>query len=139
MSKKNIILIICIAIAIAIVICALLMVLLPKNSGKQSGTVVMKIIKYDENMEIKKEIDVTRDEEVKQLMEACNEERLDKGEVAQNLAIRNDIKVDLLNGTYFMIQQDVEDYCFYKNTNTNKKMIVKMPAGLIEYIDSNLK
>ena len=136
MNKKNIILIICIAIAIAIIICAILMVLLPKNINSTS---IIRIEKYNTNFETEQVIEVKNSKDTKQLLKACNEETLNDDGVPQNLAIRKDLKIDLKNGTYFIIQQDLQEYCYYENTNTGKKMIVEMPEELIEYIYSIFK
>ena len=37
-----------------------------------------------------------------------------------------------------MIQQDLNEYCYYEDANSNTKLVIKMPEGLLEKVNNIL-
>ena len=145
MSKRNIIFI-CIAVAVVIIIAfTICFVVIHNNNNKNNSeqniykTEKITITKYDENFEVEKTIDVTKNREIKELKEICDNLSLEQDDISSRLAIRNDIKVDLNNGTFFMIQSDLKDYCYVENSSSNLSLTIKMPEGLFDYVNTILQ
>ncbi|MBO4815867.1 MAG: hypothetical protein J5507_02850 [Clostridia bacterium] len=132
MSKKNIIIISCIA---ALVIIAIVVTLILVLSDKKT----VKIEEYNENSEVAKTIELNDKKTVKKLYKMANENTLNTENVPENLGIRNDVKISFNDGRFFMLQFNLEEYCYYENPNTDKKIIVNMPEGLLDTVNNLLE
>ena len=132
MSKKNIIIISSIA---AVVIIAILVILILRFSNKKT----VKIEKYNDNFEVSKTVEIKNKKTVKKLDKMIIEENLNTENVPQDLGIKNDVKVSFDDGRFFMIQISLNNYCYYENPNTNTKIVINMPDGLIDIITKALE
>lgn len=132
MNKKNIIIISCIT---AVVVIAIVVTLILVLSDKKT----VKIEEYNDNIEISKTIELKDKKTVKKLYKMANENTLNTENVPENLGIRNDVKVSFNDGSFFMVQFNLEEYCYYENPNTDKKIIVNMPEGLLDTITNLLE
>ena len=132
MSKKNIIIISCIA---AVVVIAIVVTLILALSNKKK----VKIEVYNDNFEIEKTIEVTDKKIIKNLYKIANDKRLHNAESSENVGIRNDVKVSFEDGRFLMIQFDLDEYCYYGNPNNDTKIIVNMPEGLLDIITNLLE
>ena len=73
-----------------------------------------------------------------ELKEIYNNCMLEQDETSKYLGIKNDIKVELEDGKFFMIQANLKDYCYYENEETNQKFTIKMPDGLLQIVNENI-
>ncbi len=138
MSKKNIIFI-CIAVAVIIVVAfAVYFIIKTVNESKTSDDEKIIIEKYDENFNIEKIIEITNKKQIKQLKDMCENPSLEQDDETPYLAIRNDVKIDLGNGKFLMIQLGLDKYCYYEDANTDTQLVIKMPEGLLEKINDIL-
>ncbi len=140
MNKKTIIYICC-AIAIILII-AFATYFIVKNVSKteddNSSVEKITITRYDNDSNVDKEIEITDKKQLKELKNICESPSLEQDDTTINLAIKNDVKVDFNNGVFFMIQLELEEYCYYEDANTNTKLIIKMPQGLLEKVNDIL-
>lgn len=136
MKKRNIIFI-CIAILVIIAV-ALTIYFVVRNNKNSNNTATEKIIltKYDNNFEIEKTIEIKNKKQLKELKNICENPSLEQNDETPYLAIKNDVKLDLGDGKFFVIQLNLENYCYYEDTNT--KLVIKMPEGLLEKVNSIL-
>ena len=132
MKKRTIIYIAC-AVAIAIIIAFAIYIAITTNKSENTG-VQQKIVitKYNDNFEAEKTVEITDKKQIKEINKICENPSLEQDDTSPYLAIRNDIKVDLGNGKFFMIQEDLNEYCYYEDANSNTKLVIKMPEGLLE-------
>jgi len=132
MKKRTIIYIAC-AVAIAIIIAFAIYFAITTNKSENTG-VQQKIVitKYNDNFEAEKTVEITDKKQIKEINKICENPSLEQDDTSPYLAIRNDIKVDLGNGKFFMIQEDLNEYCYYEDANSNTKLVIKMPEGLLE-------
>ena len=114
MNKKNII-IICSVIAIIIISIVISFSILKSKSKNETIKGTVKIIQYGENLEETKSIEVKNKQQIKELKEIYNNCMLEQDETSKYLGIKNDIKVELEDGKFFMIQANLKDYCYYEN------------------------
>ena len=135
MSKRNIIFI-CIAVAVVIIIAFTVYFIVA--STKDSNTDKITLIKYDENFDVEKTIEITNKKQMKEIKQLCDNPSLEQDDTTQYLAIRNDVKIDLGNEKFFMIQLDLEEYCYYEDVASNTKLVIKMPEGLLEKVNEIL-
>ena len=75
---------------------------------------------------------------MKEIKEICDNPSLEQDDTTPYLAIRNDVKLDLGNEKFFMIQLDLEEYCYYEDAASNTKLVIKMPEGLLEKVNEIL-
>lgn len=138
MSKRNIIFI-CIAVAVVIVIAfaVYFIVTSTKNNTTESLDKIT-LIKYDENFNVEKTIEITNKRQIKKIEKLCNTLSLEQDATTLYPAIRNDVKLDLGNEKFFMIQLDRKEYCYYQDTASNIKLVIKMPEGLLEKVNEIL-
>lgn len=136
MSKRNIIFI-CIAVAVVIVIAFVVYFAVSSNKNDSTENVEkITLTKYNDNFEVEKTIEITNKKQLKELKNLCNNPSLEQDDTTPYLAIKNDVKLDLGNGKYIMIQLDLEDYCYYEDSSSNTKLVIKMPDGLLEKVNS---
>lgn len=133
MNKKNIIIISCVAIAVAIIIAIILVLALSSKKSK------IKIEVYDANFQLSKTIELKKSKQIKELEKICNNVSTEQDDLTPYLGIRNDIKLIFENGTYFVLQKDLKDYCYYVNTKENIECTIKMPEGLYDTIKNILE
>lgn len=133
MSKKTIIYIAC---AVAIVLIAALVIYFVVAKSENSNSKII-ITKYDENFEVEKTIELTKKKQIKEINKICENPSLEQDDKSPYLAIRNDVKVDLGNNKFFMIQLGQKEYCYYENADT--KLVIKIPEGLLDKINEILK
>ena len=139
MKKRTIIYIAC-AVAIALIIALAVYFIINTNKSNNIEELQKIIItKYDNNFEVEKTIEITDKGQIKELSKICQNPSLEQDNTTPYLAIRNDIKIDLGNGAFFMIQEDLNEYCYYEDANSNTKLVIKMPQGLLEKANSVLK
>ena len=138
MNKKTIIYIAC-AVAITLIIAVAIYFIVTANKSKNSE-VEPKIIltKYNENFETEKTIEITNKKQMQEINKICKNPSLEQNEETQSYIIINDVKLDLGNGKFFMIQLDLKEYCYYEDANSNTKLVIKMPAGLLEKVNNIL-
>ena len=138
MNKRTIIYIAC-GIALALIIAfAVYFVVKANKSGNVENEQKIVITKYDDNFEIEKTVEITDKKEIKEFNKTYGNPSLEQDDTSPYLAIRNDLKVDLGNGKFFMIQEDLNEYCYYEDAKSNTKLVIKMPEGLLEKINSIL-
>jgi len=132
MKKRTIIYIAC-AVAVTLII-AFAAYFIIKANKSETTNVEQKIIitKYNDNFEAEKTVEITDKKQIKEINKICENPSLEQDDTSPYLAIRNDIKVDLGNGKFFMIQEDLNEYCYYEDANSNTKLVIKMPEGLLE-------
>ncbi|MBQ2917588.1 MAG: hypothetical protein IJE59_05480 [Clostridia bacterium] len=139
MKKKTIIYIAC-AVAVALIIAfAIYFVITANKGGNSESKEKIVITKYDENFEIEKEIEITNKKQIKEINKICDNPSLEQDDTSPYLGIKNDVKVDLGNGKFFMIQLTLKEYCYYEDANSNAKLVIKMPEGLLEKVNSILE
>ena len=138
MKKRTIIYIAC-AVAIALIIAFVVFFVINANKTANLESEQKIIIeKYDDNFEIEKTIEITDKNQIKEINKTCKNPSLEQDDTSPNLAIRNDIKLDLGNGIFFMIQEDLNEYCYYEDANSDIKLVIKMPEGLLEKVNNIL-
>lgn len=139
MKKKTIIYIAC-AIAVALIVAFTIYFIATVNKGRNvENSIKIVITKYDENFEVEKEIELTDKKQIKEMNKICENPSLEQDDTSPYLAIRNDIKLDLGNGNFFMIQEDLNEYCYYEDASSNTKLVIKMPEGLLEKVNDILQ
>ena len=139
MSKRNIIFI-CVAVAVIIVIAfAVYFIAKAVNKPEEPDEGKIVIEKYDENFNIEKTIEITNKKQIKELKKICENPSLEQDDTTPYIAIRNDLKIDFENGKYFMIQLNLQDYCYYEDTNLSTQLVIKMPKGLLEKVNDILE
>ena len=112
--------------------------ILKSKSKNETIKGTVKIIQYGENLEETKSIEVKNKQQIKELKEIYNNCMLEQDETSKYLGIKNDIKVELEDGKFFMIQANLKDYCYYENEETNQKFTIKMPDGLLQIVNENI-
>lgn len=135
MNKKTIIYIAC-GVAIALIIAISIYFILVSNKS-ESGKTEQKITltKYDENFDVAKTIEITNKKQMKEIEKICDNPSLEQDDTTPYLAIKNDIKLDLGNGRFFMIQLNLPKYCYYEDTTSETKLVIKMPEGLLDKVN----
>lgn len=132
MKKRTIIYIAC-GIAIALIIALAVYFVITANKSKNiENEPKIVITKFNDSFEVEKIIEITDNKQVKELKNLYENPSLEQDDTTPYLAIKNDIKVDLGNNKFFMIQEDLEEYCYYEDANSNTKLVIKMPEGLLE-------
>ena len=138
MKKRTIIYIAC-AVAIALIIAfAVYFAINANKNGKVENEQKIIIEKYDDNFDVEKTIEITDEKDLKEINKICKNPSLEQDDTTPYLAIRNEVKVDLGSGRFFMIQEDLNEYCYYEDTNSNTKLVIKMPEGLLEKVNNIL-
>ena len=136
MKKRTIIYITC-AVTIALIIALPVYFAITANKSENPENEQKIIItRYDDNFKADKTIEITDKKQVKEINKICQNPSLEQDDTSPYLAIRNDIKIDLGNGNFFMIQEDLNEYCYYEDANSNSKLVIKMPEGLLDKINS---
>lgn len=139
MKKKTIIYIVC-AVAVSLIIAfAIYFIATANKGGNIEPDAKIIITKYDENFEVEKEVELTDKKQIKEINKICENPSLEQDDTSPYLAIRNDVKVDLGNGKFFMIQLTLTEYCYYEDANSNTKLVIKMPEGLLEKVNNILQ
>lgn len=136
--KKKLIIYTALAVTlIAVIILTIFFITKPKKSNETNFiTDKITISKY-EGYKITDTIEITDNEKLNNFTKIYNTINLEEDDQSIiNLAIKNDIKVDLNNGIHFFIQLDLESYCYFENDNS--KRIIKMPDGLMDFVKSAL-
>lgn len=136
MSKRNIIFI-CVAVVVVIAIALIVYFVVANQSNKTSDDTKIVLEKY-ENYELAKTIEITDKKTINELNTICNNVSLEQDENTENLAIRNDVKLDLKNGKVFFIQLDLPEYCYMEDSSSNTKLVIKTPSGLLDSVNNIL-
>lgn len=137
MNKKAIIYISCLIAVVLIVVFAIYFTSTTNKSQNLNSKPKIIIEKYDENFEIEKTFQIIDEKQVNEIIQICENPSLKQDDTSPYLAIRNDVKIDLGNGKFFMIQLDLPKYCYYENGDT--KLVIKMPAGLLDKVNEFLQ
>lgn len=136
MNKKTVIYISCAVILVIAVALVLYFTVFNKNensTGEEQNKI--NIITYDENFDVDKTIEITNKKDKKEIEKICNNISLEQDDEFSNRAVRNDVKVELGNNRFIMIQLDISEYCYYEDSNSNTKIIIKMPEGLLDKVN----
>ena len=139
MSKKTVIYIACAVAVVLIIAIAVYFGATSKKSEVLSQEQKIVITRYDEDFKVDKTIDVTDKKTVKEIEKISKNISLEQDEEAQYYAIRNDIKVYLGNDKFIMIQTDFDEYCYYEDSNSDTRLIIKTPEGLLDIINKILE
>ena len=139
MKKRTIIYIACTVTIALIIAFAVYFIVKANKSETTKGEQKIVITKFDDDFEAEKTIEITAKKQIKEINKICENPSLEQDERSPYLAIRNDIKLDLGNGAFFMIQEDLNEYCYYDNANSNTKLVIKMPEGLVEKVNEILQ
>ncbi len=131
MSKKNIIIISSVAAFLIIAIVITLILVLNKKT--------IKIEKYNDDFEVDKTIELKDKKTVRKLYKIAKEKNLTTENVSQDMGIKNDIKVIFEDGRFFIMQFDLDNYCYYENPNTDTKIFVNMPEELLNIVTNLLE
>jgi len=136
MNKKNIIFI-CIAVAIIVIIAFVLYFVFNNKTNDKTDKITL--IQYDSDFNVKETFELTNNKQIEEINNICENISLEQDDTTPYLAIRNDVKLDLGNGKSFIIQLNLSEYCYYEDLNSNTKLVIKMPQGLLEKINEILK
>lgn len=136
--KKNTIIYIAAGILVLIIIGLSIFFIISNNNSNKKNVYYTKKVTLSrlENDEPVKTVEIKNTNLVKQLIKICNNISLEQDEKAQRLAIINDIKIDLNNGTVIYMQEGLDTYCYIENQDVNQ--VISMPAGLVDFINKNL-
>jgi len=137
MKKRTIIYIAC-AVAVTLII-AFAAYFIIKANKSETTNVEQKIIitKYNDNFETEKTIEITDKKQIKEINEICENPSLEQDEISKSIGIGKDVIVNLGNGKLFTIQLNLPvNYCHYEDTNSNTKLVIKMPQGLLEKVNN---
>lgn len=137
MNKKAIIYVSCLVALIIIIIFAIYFTVISNKTENSNSDSKIVIEKYDENFEIEKTFQIIDKKQVNEIIKICENPSLEQDDISPYLAIRNDVKIDLGNGKFFMIQLDLPEYCYYENEDT--KLVIKMPEGLLAKVNEFLQ
>lgn len=136
MKNKKILYIITSVIAIIVISAVIYLAVTLTNKPKSPYyTKNVTITKYEDDNKAKT-LEITDKRLVNKLIKICDNMNFNQDEKAKKLSIKNDVKVDLQNGTIFYIQKGLEEYC-YIETGDIKKVIL-IPEGLYNYVNENL-
>lgn len=135
MSKKNVIYMICVIVLVLIIAIAVYFATVSNKANKLEVKDKIIIEQYDENFEINKTIEVTDKKQIENLKELYNNCSLAQEEEFKNIGIRNDIKIKIEDGKYFILQTELDDYCYYENSETNTNLTIRMPNDLLQIVN----
>lgn len=136
MNKKTVMYIVCAVVLVIAIALILYFTVFNKNvSNTNEEQNKISIITYDENFDVAKTIEITNKKQIKEIEKICDNLSLEQDEEYQNYLIRNDIKLDLGNGRFFIIQTDLQECCYYEDEGSDTKLIIKMPEGLLEKVN----
>lgn len=107
------------------------------KSDNRYATKNITIEKYDENGDLEKTVEIKRKKDINGLLDICNNISLEQDDTSKSLGIKTDVKINLQNGVELYLQDEIQDYCFYKTDDV--KCTIKMPEGLLDYVNSKLK
>ena len=107
------------------------------KSDNRYATKNITIEKYNENGELEKTVEIKRKKDINDLLDICNNISLEQDDTSKSLGIKTDVKINLQNGVELYLQDEIQDYCFYKTDDV--KCTIKMPEGLLDYVNSKLK
>lgn len=138
--KKNKLLFIIIGIVLAVAIIGVTIYFIIANKEPVTiNNTVTETITIENLAEGNKTIEISKKKEIEQLKEIYSKISLEQDETSKYLAIKNDIKIDLNNGILFYLDNNLDDYCYYEDSNTNTKFVIKMPEGLLDFVNSALQ
>lgn len=136
MNKKAIIYIACAVVLVIAIALILYFTVFNKNvSNPNEDQDKINIIVYDENFDVAKTIEITNKKQRKEIEKICDNPSLEQDEDSPYLAIKNDLKIDFDNGRFFMIQLNLPEYCYYEDANSDTKLVIKMPEGLLDKVN----
>lgn len=136
MNKKTIIYIVCAVVLVIAIALILYFTVFNKNiSNTNEDQNKINIIIYDENFDVAKTIEITNKKQRKEIEKICDNPSLEQDEDSPYLAIKNDLKIDFDNGRFFMIQLNLPEYCYYEDANSDTKLVIKMPEGLLDKVN----
>lgn len=136
MNKKTVIYIACAVVLVIAIALILYFTVFNKNiSNTNEDQNKINIIIYDENFDVAKTIEITNKKQRKEIEKICDNPSLEQDEDSPYLAIKNDLKIDFDNGKFFMIQLNLPEYCYYEDANSDTKLVIKMPEGLLDKVN----
>lgn len=136
MNKKTVVYIACAVVLVIAIALILYFTVFNKNiSNTNEDQNKINIIIYDENFDVAKTIEITNKKQRKEIEKICDNPSLEQDEDSPYLAIKNDLKIDFDNGKFFMIQLNLPEYCYYEDANSDTKLVIKMPEGLLDKVN----
>lgn len=138
MNKKTIIYIACV-IALLLVIVFVIYFAISSNKTNIPNRAVIKLERFDEDYNLERTIEIKKKKQIDEIKEICNNLSLEQYEELQNFGISNDVKLDLGDGKFLMIQLDLPEYCYYEDEASGTKLVIKMPEGLLEKVNQILE
>lgn len=136
MNKKTVVYIACAVVLVIAIALILYFTVFNKNiSNPNEDQDKINIIVYDENFDVAKTIEITNKKQRKEIEKICDNPSLEQDEDSPYLAIKNDLKIDFDNGRFFMIQLNLPEYCYYEDANSDTKLVIKMPEGLLDKVN----
>lgn len=136
MNKKTVVYIACAVVLVIAIALILYFTVFNKNiSNTNEDQNKISIIKYDENFDVAKTIEITNKKQRKEIEKICDNPSLEQDEESPYLAIKNDLKIDFGNGRFFMIQLNLPEYCYYEDASSETKLVIKMPEGLLDKVN----
>lgn len=136
MNKRTVIYIACAVVLVIAIALILYFTVFNKNvSNTNEDQDKISIIKYDKNFDVAKTIEITNKKQRKEIEKICDNPSLEQDEESPYLAIKNDLKIDFGNGRFFMIQLNLPKYCYYEDANSDTKLVIKMPEGLLDKVN----
>lgn len=136
MNKKTVIYIVCAVVLVIAIALILYFTVFNKNiNNPNEDQDKINIIVYDENFDVAKTIEITNKKQRKEIEKICDNPSLEQDEDSPYLAIKNDLKIDFDNGRFFMIQLNLPEYCYYEDANSDTKLVIKMPEGLLDKVN----
>lgn len=136
MNKKTVVYIACAVVLVIAIALILYFTVFNKNvSNPNEDQNKINIIIYDENFDVAKTIEITNKKQRKEIEKICDNPSLEQDEDSPYLAIKNDLKIDFDNGRFFMIQLNLPEYCYYEDANSDTKLVIKMPEGLLDKVN----
>lgn len=136
MNKKTVIYIACAVVLVIAIALILYFTVFNKNvSNTNEDQNKINIIVYDENFDVAKTIEITNKKQRKEIEKICDNPSLEQDKDSPYLAIKNDLKIDFDNGRFFMIQLNLSEYCYYEDANSDTKLVIKMPEGLLDKVN----
>ena len=136
MNKKTIVLISGIVLLIIVVLVTTFLII---NNKKTKQNQNITITQYDKNMGIIKKVEIEDKDQIKYFYNIFKDISLEQKEELQYKIINNEVEIKLGDNRFINLQLNNTEYCYYENPNTNTKLIIEIPNGLINTINKILK
>ena len=133
MNKKTIILVSSI-IGILLILAFTVYFIYLKHSNELNANKKVTITKYDDGFNIEKTVELDDKKQINEIHNIFKKIDLVQKEELSTKLIKNEVKIELDNNIFIMIELDISDYCYYEDPNTDTKLIIEMPNGLLDIV-----